>query len=103
MKTPHSIALGIAALLFLGRAEATPRSEIAPTERTATVAEFVAMAKQSSPRTPDIELTADEAAARTAAAALVAAGGYYEIYNPCPYSRPILRCTVFGLCFCSAW
>jgi hypothetical protein len=103
MKNMHSIAVGIAALLLLGRADATPRSEIAGTGRTDTVAEFVAMAKQSSPRTPDVELTADEAAARTEAPTRVAAGGYYDTYNPCPYSRPIQHCTVFGFCFCSAW
>ncbi len=102
MKSMHSIAVGIAALL-LGSAEATPRSEIAPAGRTGTVTELVVMDKQSSPRTPDVELTADQAAARSAAPTLVAAGGYYDTYNPCPYSRPIQHCTIFGFCFCSAW
>ena len=32
-----------------------------------------------------------------------ASGGYWIIYNPCPWLQPFQHCNVFGDCYCSFW
>jgi len=32
-----------------------------------------------------------------------ASGGFWTIYNPCPWLQPFQHCNVFGNCYCSFW